>query len=351
MTVEELKASGTIIFECIAGSKAYGLASSTSDTDIRGVFIAAKKDYYSFKYVDQVNDEKNDVVYYELNKFIELCAKNNPNVLELFNIPQECIVYQHELFASIRAETFLSKLCEKTFANYAYVQIKKARGLNKKIVNPMEKERKTPMLFCYVHEQKKSLALLEYLKRKKWKAERCGLSKIPHLKDCYHLYYSVDEVYNGIVRKSEANELSLSSISKEAEPEVLLYFNKDGYSTYCKEYKQYWEWVEKRNEARYQTTVSHQKNYDSKNMMHTFRLLHMAEEIAKDGVVNVRRNDRDFLLQIKAGEFEYEELVKWAEEKKEQLSELFKNSQLLLAPDMEKVNALMVELREEFYKM
>jgi predicted nucleotidyltransferase len=33
MNLEEIKASNCIIFECISGSKAYGLATETSDVD------------------------------------------------------------------------------------------------------------------------------------------------------------------------------------------------------------------------------------------------------------------------------------------------------------------------------
>ena len=71
MTIEALKKSGSIIFECITGSRAYGLDTPNSDTDIRGVFILPKEDFYSLNYVGQVNNETNDVVYYELRKFIE----------------------------------------------------------------------------------------------------------------------------------------------------------------------------------------------------------------------------------------------------------------------------------------
>ena len=82
-TIEELKKSGSIIFECISGSKAYGLATPISDTDIRGVFILPKEQFYALDYVNHINDSKNDVAYYELRKFIELCSKNNPNILEM----------------------------------------------------------------------------------------------------------------------------------------------------------------------------------------------------------------------------------------------------------------------------
>ena len=87
-TIEDLKASGNIIFECISGSRAYGLDTASSDTDIRGVFILPKEDFYSLDYVGQINNETNDIVYYELRKFIELLSKNNPNILELLNVSE-----------------------------------------------------------------------------------------------------------------------------------------------------------------------------------------------------------------------------------------------------------------------
>ena len=130
--------------------------------------------------------------------------------------------------------------------------------------------------------------------KKGWKQEYCGLVNLPHMRDMYGLFYDEKEgVYKGIVRKDSTNEVLTSSIAKEIEPDAILFFNKDGYTKYCKDYKEYWEWVEKRNEVRYENTISHAKNYDAKNMMHTFRLLDMAIEIElgvtggeEDGVDN-----------------------------------------------------------------
>ncbi len=48
----------------------------------------------------------------------------------------------------------------------------------------------------------------------------------------------------------------------------------------AKQYHAYWQWVEERNEARYQQNIEHGRSYDSKNMMHTFRLLYIALGIA-----------------------------------------------------------------------
>ena len=92
LNYKEVKKNGWLLFESISGSRAYGLDTPLSDTDLRGVFILPKDQFYSLNYVDQVANETNDIVYYELKKFIELLAKNNPNILELLDMPQECIL-------------------------------------------------------------------------------------------------------------------------------------------------------------------------------------------------------------------------------------------------------------------
>ena len=143
--------------------------------------------------------------------------------------------------------------------------------------------------------------------------------------------------------------MSLSSIPKGEKPIAMLYFNKDGYSVYCKRYKEYWDWVAKRNEQRYDTTMLHGKKYDSKNMMHVFRLLLMAKEIAVEGKINVFRSDREFLLSIKEGKFDYDELVQKATALKEELPLLYQQSNLPDEPDVESINELLIKMRELYY--
>src|SRR5689334_15149349 len=138
LTIEKIKDKGWLIFEAIVGSKAYGLDNAKSDTDIRGVFVLPKELFYSLDYVPQVANETNDIVYYELRRFIELLSKCNPNILELLNLPEHCVLQKHSIMDKVRPKMFLARQCEQTFANYAYTQIKKAYGLEKKIVNPVE---------------------------------------------------------------------------------------------------------------------------------------------------------------------------------------------------------------------
>jgi predicted nucleotidyltransferase len=139
-----------IIFKAISGSKAYGLDLPTSDTDIKGVFYLPRHRFYALDYAPQVSDEKNDEVYYELKRFVDLLYKNNPNLLELLSTPEEMILYRHPVLDHLDTGLFLSKKCRDTFAGYAQTQIRKAKGLNKKIHNPVAKERKSILHFCYV---------------------------------------------------------------------------------------------------------------------------------------------------------------------------------------------------------
>jgi len=70
----------------------------------------------------------------------------------------------------------------------------------------------------------------------------------------------------------------------------------------------------------------------------------MAKEIAQDGMINVRRPDRDFLLGIKNGDFNYDELVAKAEHLKEELDVLYDSSSLLEKPNEAQVDELLVNI-------
>ena len=83
MTIENLRERGLIIFEGIVGSQAYGIATPTSDVDIKGVFMMPFENILDFGYVEQISDEKNDTVFYEIRRFLQLLQTNNPTILEL----------------------------------------------------------------------------------------------------------------------------------------------------------------------------------------------------------------------------------------------------------------------------
>lgn len=342
-----------ILLDCISGSQAYNLSLPGSDVDKKGIFILPQKELYGFDFQQQVANETNDEVYFEISRFLDLLTKNNPNILELLSTPANCILFRHSLMDLINPADYLSKLCFDTFAGYAQTQIKKAKGLNKKINKPIEKLRKSVLDFCYVIYKNGSIPLNLWLNENNLYQQDCGLVGVDHFRNIYLLYHQKqligDKRLKGIISGPDSDDVQLSSIPKDIEPLVTMNFNKDGYSVYCREYKEYKEWEEKRNQVRYESTLSHGKSYDAKNMMHTFRLLNMAEEIAVYKQVNVHREDRDFLLEIRSGMYEFDTLMQMVDEKMGKIKALYEKSTLPELPDIKKAENVLIQIREEFY--
>lgn len=351
LTIEILKKENLILFECISGSKAYNLATENSDTDIRGVFYLPKNNFYGLEYQAQISNETNDIVYYEIGRFIELLLKNNPSCLELLATPEEFIQYKSPLLMELNYTDFISKDIEKTFVGYALSQIKKAKGLNKKFLNPIDKKRKTVLDFCYCIEDGKTIKLSDWLDKNNLKQEFCGLTKIAHAKDLFALYYSYNNAYSGIVKDETNDDVRLSKVTKTEKPIVLVTFLKDEYSNYCKHYKEYWEWINLRNENRYTTNLDHGKNYDSKNMMHTIRLLKVAKELLETSVLNIKRiDDRAELLAIKNGEYSYEEIIEIVDILQKDIEKLSHNNKLPATINQTKALQFLINLRTKLYE-
>jgi predicted nucleotidyltransferase len=352
-TIESIKPY--IIFSAVMGSHAYGTNIETSDRDIRGVFIQPLGDIFKYGYIDQVADKTSDIVYYELKRFLNLVKTNNPNILELLNAPEDCIIHKYPLYDMILEyrDIFITKKCRWTFAGYAIEQIKKARGYNKKMNwEESEMRRKTVLDFCYVLVRNESILLKDWLKdqidfyhngqryfnaltAKRITQDQLGLSAIDHAHNLYAIYQIPIELEKkqnwGIVSDEEkANDIKLSSIPKGINPMAYLTFNKDAYSTHCKKYAEYQTWLKERNPDRVKMNKDHGKLYDSKNMMHCIRLLDMAIEIGSGQGIIVRRPDdhRKLLLSIRHGEMEFEDLMQNAESKIELLDKIFDESSL-----------------------
>ena len=338
------------LLNCQSGSHAYGLATETSDEDFRGIFFASKADFYASTAPEQIADATNDRVYYELGRFVELLTKANPTALELLATPSESILYRHPIMDHLRVEDFLTKACKNTFAGYATTQIRKARGLNKKVHNPMPKERKSVEDFCYIIAEGKSLPLKTWLSKTSLASRGLALVRIDHARNLHAVYHDPTGTWaQGISSGPTANDVRLSSVPKGQQCLAYLSFNHDGYSVYCRNHREYWQWVEARNDARYESTLNHGQGYDAKNMMHTIRLLDMATEIFRDGQLNIRRPDRDFLLRVKAGEFSLEAVLEMAETRLAELEKFATTSTLPVAVDREAVAATLVGMREELY--
>ena len=387
MTIQEVKDNGLLAYEFVRGSTLYNTSiEGISDVDYGGVYIAPTEMLFGLpeNYEPQVSDEKHDTTYYELGRWVELLMKANPNALESLFIPSDKVVGDiHPAIQLIidNRDLFVTKESFNSLTGYAVSQIKKCRGLNKKCVQPVL-ERKEVLDFCYTFKGQGSQSMKEFLAEHGLDQKYCGLVNIPNMKDTYGVYYDYaaylhfeqpenwekffykfgslgqwDKIqhritsrtffgYSGIVHPDgKSNEVRLSSIPKGEKPICFMTYNQNGYESHCRKYKEYQEWVEKRNPIRYESNLK--SNYDCKNVMHCVRLLHMGRELAAGKGFNVVRTwDRELLLDIRNHMYEYEDIMNYIEKIFDEVQVLMKTCTLPETVDKEKVNALLVQARQ-----
>jgi predicted nucleotidyltransferase len=116
----------SIIYRCTVGSRAYGLDVSSSDTDTRGIFLPPASLHWSLYGVpEQIENTDNEECYWEMQKFIILSLKANPNVLECLYTP--LVVHATELASELlqNRHRFLSQLAYQTYNGYVMSQFRK----------------------------------------------------------------------------------------------------------------------------------------------------------------------------------------------------------------------------------
>lgn len=118
-----------VILQCIIGSQAYGLAGEGSDVDRRGVYLPPADLHWSLYGVpEQLECEATQEAYWEIQKFLILALKANPNVLECLYTPlvEHATPLAQELLGM--REIFLSRLVYQTYNGYVMSQFKKMQA-------------------------------------------------------------------------------------------------------------------------------------------------------------------------------------------------------------------------------
>ncbi|MFI9255301.1 DNA polymerase beta superfamily protein [Streptomyces sp. NPDC053069] len=114
------------VYACVMGSRAFGLATDTSDTDRRGVFLVPTPLFWRFEkpptHVEGPGDEQ---FSWELERFCGLALRGNPNILECLHSPLvERVDDTGRELLSLR-DAFLSRRAYDTFTRYALGQRRK----------------------------------------------------------------------------------------------------------------------------------------------------------------------------------------------------------------------------------
>jgi hypothetical protein len=117
-----------IIYRCQVGSKAYGLAGDDADDDLRGIYLPpARLNWSLYSLPEQIESqaETYDEVYWELEKFLLLALKANPNVLETLWTP--LVLHSTPLANELRSmrSAFLSQHLFKTYSGYVLSQFRR----------------------------------------------------------------------------------------------------------------------------------------------------------------------------------------------------------------------------------
>lgn len=115
-----------VIYRCVVGSKAYGLDDENSDTDRRGIYLPPADLQWSLSGIpEQLDNKTTEECYWEIQKFLTLALKANPNVLECLYTPLvETLTPLAEELLAMR-QLFLSQLIYQTYNGYVMSQFKK----------------------------------------------------------------------------------------------------------------------------------------------------------------------------------------------------------------------------------
>ncbi|MFT6321204.1 MAG: hypothetical protein ACJAT4_002133 [Granulosicoccus sp.] len=76
----------------------------------------------------------------------------------------------------------------------------------------------------------------------------------------------------------------------------------------------------------------------------------MAEEILRDGKVNVHRENREELLAIRFGKFSYDELIEKSNQLIQNVEAAYLISQLPEVPNIELIEKMLLEIRDQWYQ-
>ncbi len=347
----EQLAEKNCILRVVAGSHAYGTNLPSSDWDERGIFVDdISRIVLPFEKIEQVQLTRDDIVLYELSKYMPLLLAQNPNVIELIWTDPSDVIEKTELGDLLldNRKQFLSKQVKDSYVGYAQSQLKRIKGHNKWINNPQPEQEPEPKDFMSVvwnytsHKDYNKVVPFE------------GFVAID-LGDNHFSLWDIDKLKidkkSWIDKRGNANPIARQDFSdlnpQNLPPDMIVKFNKTLFESHHTNWKMYWNWKKNRNEKR--SVLEESFGYDVKHAMHLIRLLRSGLDILEYGVVPVKRPDKDYLLDIRNGKFTYDEIVQESERLTKKVEEISKKSSLPSTPNYDLAKQVMLEVYQKHW--
>ncbi len=314
-----------VLYLGLAGSQAHGTAGDGSDVDLRGLCVQPLRGrlslFSSFEQYEgalpeslrdavdaplrargmtQAMATKVECVIYDVAKFLRLCARANPNALEILFVDPADQLRTTPRWERLYAERhrFLTQQIAETFGGYALAQLRRIRNHRRWLQDPPPRA-----------PRRSDFGL----------SDRAPLGTKPQ----------ADGEEEGALAEEVEEALSAERRYRSAK----------------KRWEAYLSWKRSRNKVR--AALEREHGYDTKHAMHLVRLLRMATEALTDGTLRVRRSDAEELRAIRAGVYSYEALVALAEEEHGRMKVAETESVLPKQVDLAVIDALAFELMTE----
>lgn len=302
------RVDGTLIYETVHGSRAYGLAIGSSDLDRKGVLVGPARWYHGYLGGPEQIEITPDHVRFEIRKLFRLASASNPTLIELlWTDPEHHLVLTPagEKLLALRAD-FLSRRVRESFGGYALAQLRRIRTHRGWLLHPPA-----------IEPRRADFGLPEStaIPRDQLGAAEALLS-------------------SGRIRADQLPANFLDVLERERR-----------WKHARRDWEQHRTWLKERNPARAELEARH--GYDTKHAMHLVRLLRMGVEILETGRVIVKRPDRDELLAIRAGSWTYEELEERAAALEARLDAAGRATALPAEPDTARLDAACAAIVEE----